>query len=440
MKAHRFINRLEMTQTAQPYGHVLSLSMGHIVASGPSGVLGSLCLIESAAREPREPILAEIIAVAQDSIRLVPLENNQNVEIGARVILSNWGDRVAVGDAFAGRAIDGRGRPIDGLGTVEFERAWPLEGLLGPALASVAPSVLQETGIRAIDGFLGLAKGQRLGVFAASGVGKTSLISMIGKLMDCDHVVYCLVGERAAEVDAIWSGLGVAKARTTLIAATAQESASMRIRAAKTAISLAEYWRGEGRNVLFILDSATRLALALREIGLAAGEPPTMRALTPNVFAALPRFVERCGALRDQPGAITAIMTVLAETDEMDDPVCEMMKSFLDGHILLSRRLAEQNHFPAIDIVRSVSRQTRKLMTAQHRRQLEYAHQHLARSDRARFLVESGVYKAGSNSELDQALAVERALLPILQQEQLHRTSLAQTLAMIAKVQEPSHG
>jgi flagellum-specific ATP synthase len=284
---------------------------------------------------------------------------------------------------------------------------------------------------------LTLGKGQRVGIFAASGVGKTSLMNQIVRQAGADVTILCLVGERGREIEAIWNG-GLnadAKARTTLVAATSDQSAALRVRAAHYALALAEYWREQGKHVLLFLDSATRLAMAMREIGLASGEPPTVRAYTPSVFSIIPKMVERCGALRSG-GAITAIMTVLSENDEVDDPVCEMMKSLLDGHIVLSRKLAELGQFPAIDIARSISRQASGLVPDAQRRNALQILEWLSVHETARTLIDTGLYAKGHNVDMDTAIARHPRILRFLRQGQAEATPLAAIIPFLAKIVE----
>jgi FliI/YscN family ATPase len=291
------------------------------------------------------------------------------------------------------------------------------------------------TGIRAIDGILSLGRGQRVGIFAASGVGKTSLMEQLATQVECDRVVICLVGERGREVEAIWRLLSAREdcERYTLVAATSDESAALRARSVSHALALAEHWRSAGEHVLLVVDSVTRLAMALREIGLAAGAPPTVRAYTPNVFGALPRIVERCGAIASG-GAITAIMTVLSETDDVDDPIVELMKSLLDGHIVLSRSLAEQGHFPAIDVPRSVSRGAQQLVAADQAKAMRQAVAQLAAYEDARVMIESGVYKSGTNAAVDRAIAKRGEMNAFLQQPRNESIPLAETIRRLRAV------
>lgn len=425
---HPFVTRVREADLVIPYGRVTGIASTHARASGPACGPGDLCELDTG--EDSWDVLAQVAAIDAAGLTLMPLENGKAIRLDARVRVRRGGERVGVGDAFAGRAIDAVGRPLDGEGSIRPERFVPSGGMLLPPLARATPSRMFPTGVRAIDGLLTLGIGQRIGVFAASGVGKTSLIEQIAAQAECDHCILCLVGERGREVEGLWHTLsqrdGVPP--VTLVAATSDESPGLRARAVDAALCLAEDWRDRGRDVLLILDSATRYAMALREIGLAAGEPPTVRAYTPGVFAALPRIVERCGARADG-GSITAIMTVLSETDEVDDPIVETMKSLLDGHIVLSRTLAERGHFPAIDIGRSISRLADRFMTADHGGAARAAVAALGAYDEARILIESGMYKNGTSREIDQAIGCRERLLAYLRQGRDEHAALAGTIA-----------
>ncbi|MGK6317906.1 FliI/YscN family ATPase [Sphingomonas sp. DT-204] len=414
MKPHRFLAQLDLAEPAVSYGHITEISANHVKASGPSGHLGQLCEIEASCGEAAG--LAQIVAVGEAGVTLVALDRSDGFRLGARVTAVPAAASLRAGDGFGARAIDALGQPIDGGGPIaDAETAYG--GQIAGPLDRLDPQRRLVTGIRAIDGLLTLGVGQRVGIFAASGVGKTSLIDQLARQVPCDRCVLCLVGERGREVSGLWETLAGTKerARVTMVAATSDQSPVLRVRAVEQALVIAEYWRARGEHVLLLLDSVTRLAMALREIGLAAGSPPTVRAYTPNVFAELPRLVERCGAVRGE-GAITAIMTVLSETDDVDDPIVELMKSLLDGHILLSRTLAEQGHFPAIDILRSISRQAARLVDADQAEAMRDAVALLAAYDESRIMIESGVYRARSNPRVDRAIAAREPLGDFLRQ------------------------
>ncbi len=436
MHDHRFLSHLRSQDLLARTGRVRKILPTLIEADGPSVPLGTLCTIAGVAADGSAAgtLTAEVVRVDRDAIVLVPLEAGQRVQPGAIVTACAYNATVAVGDALLGRVIDPLGRPLEGrplYGAVH--RA--LDGGAPSPMARTSPMRIVETGIRAIDGLLTLGHGQRVGLFAASGVGKTSLVSQLARQVDVDRCVICLVGERGREVEALWTtGLTDAvRARTTVVAATSDETAAMRVRAGSYAVAIAEHWRAQGKHVLLLLDSVTRLAMAMREMGLAAGEPPTVRAYTPSVFAAIPALVERCGALRSG-GAITAIMTVLSETDDIDDPICELMKSLLDGHIILSRDLAGRGQFPAIDVPASVSRQAHGLVNDEARADAIRAVQLLSVYASSKALIEAGIYSAGSNAEIDAALAKRSQLIGFLGQRASERSSYQATLAALAAI------
>lgn len=427
MKAHRYINRLETINFAQFQGNVTRISATSIEADGPITKIGDYCEIDVGAGQDR--VIAEVVSLEPGHIRLMPLHSARSIRMGARVTPARSVEGVAYGDCFGGRAVDALGRAIDGAGSIRPLGFAPRDGNIPKTLDRAASEKRVVTGIRAIDGLFPIGEGQRIGVFAASGVGKTSLVEQLSRQIDCDHIVLCLIGERGREVEKLWNmHLGSEQQqRYTIVAATSDESASMRVRAVDQALAIAEYWRSLGKHVVLFVDSITRLALAQRELGLAAGEPPTVRAFTPNVFTAMPRIVERCGSERSSGGSITAIFTVLSETDDVDDPVVELMKSLLDGHIVLSRRLAEKGHFPAIDVSASVSRMASALFSAGEAAMARDAHRIFAEYEEARPMIESGIYRQGANRQIDQAVVHYPKLIGFLQQRMDEFSSIETT-------------
>jgi flagellum-specific ATP synthase len=432
MSAHPLVRLLERSEIARPYGFVRRIAPGMVEATGPASALGELCDIECEGPEGPGSVLAEVAAMDENRVVLIPLERQDMIGPDARVVARPMRDRVPVGAGFGGRAVDALGRPIDGGGRIMADNHVPISGDVPSPMERTNPSRILPTGLRAIDGLLTLGRGQRIGIFAASGVGKTGLMEQLARQVDCDRCILCLVGERGREVEALWRTLSAREDsdRYTLIAATSDESAALRARAAAYALCLAEYWRSRGEHVLLFVDSVTRLAMALREIGLAAGAPPTVRAYTPNVFSALPRLVERCGAVRSG-GSITAVMTILSETDDVDDPIVELMKSLLDGHIILSRSLAEQSHFPAIDVVRSVSRGADQLVSKQQAGSMRDAVAMLSAYEDARIMIETGVYKAGTNALVDRAISARPELMAFLRQAREENVPFEQSEAAL---------
>ncbi|MCJ2186988.1 FliI/YscN family ATPase [Novosphingobium beihaiensis] len=430
---HPFLNAVRNWHPLEYCGTVTRIASGLVDADGPMACVGDYCEIEG--RNGTRDVLCEVVSVEPGRIRLSPLHPVSGIGLGARVRQNDRHVGIPVGDDFAGRAVNALGEAVDAGPAISADRYAMRDS---GAVAMLDRYVHREqlaTGVKAIDAFIPLATGQRIGIFAASGVGKTSLVEQLSSQIECDHTILCLIGERGREAEGFWSnGLSSeVRSRTTLVAATSDESASLRIRAIEQALCLAEFWRGKGRRVVLFVDSITRLALALREIGLASGEPPTVRGYTPNIFAAMPRIVERCGADRNG-GAITAIFTVLAETDDLDDPIVELMKSLLDGHIMLSRDLAERGVFPAIDISASISRLASAILSPAGQCRAESVRRILADFNEVRPMLDSGLYKAGVNHEIDQAVRLYPQIRDVLRQPMNENWSLPRTADRIDEV------
>jgi flagellum-specific ATP synthase len=437
VKPHRFLAQLQVLDLVGRHGRLKRIMPTWLEADGPNVPLGTLCKIRANDNSSANlaEVIAEVVKVDRNHIALVPFGDTSLLSAGALVEAVSDDARIPVGDAYMGRAIDALGRPIDNQGAIRGTDYAALNAALPEPLERTSPKEALKCGMRAIDGLLTLGVGQRVGIFAASGVGKTSLISQLARQIEADHIVFCLVGERGREVEQLWSSElpEQIRQRTTLVAATSDKPAALRVRAVYQALALAQHWRAQGRHVLFILDSVTRLAMAMRETGLAAGEPPTVRAYTPGVFAAIPRVVEQCGALKSG-GAITALMTVLSETDEVDDPISELMKSLLDGHMILSRTLAERGHFPAIDVSRSISRNMSALMTKPHLAAARTVLSHIANYETSRTLIESGLYSAGASAELDAAIAAKSAIDMFLRQQQDEASVLEHSTERLSRI------
>jgi len=409
MMAAQWVDEIERASLLQRMGVVRRLVGQAIEADGPNAAVGDLCAIR--AERVDAPITAEVIGVHGDRVTLMPYGSTQGLAAGAFVRKLGAAAQAQVGEALLGRVIDCFGRPLDGDPAPACRATRPLAGnRQNPLLRPPIDRVL-ETGVRAIDGLLTLGKGQRVGIFAGSGVGKSTLLGMIAKTVKADINVIALIGERGREVrEFIERQLGEAGlARSVVVVATSDEPALARMRATQLALTVAEYFRDAGADVLLTMDSITRYAMARREIGLAAGEPPTARGYTPSVFAELPALSERCGT-GPAGGSISALLTVLVEGDDFNEPISDALRATLDGHLVLSRQLAHQGRFPAIDVLQSASRLFGELSTPAERELVDEARRVLALLERNRQIVEIGAYQAGSNPTLDRALQIAPTL------------------------------
>lgn len=417
--------RLQRGALVRRIGQVRRMHGLAIEADGPRCRVGDMCAILPAADgfatehelAGSQAVLAEVVAVHAGQVTLMPYGPLQGLAAGATVVALESQSDVAVGPQLLGRVIDAFGRPLDGQPAPATTARRPLRS--GPVNPMHRPRIgrVLETGIRAIDGLLTLGQGQRVGIFSGSGVGKSTLLGMIARHVQADVNVIALIGERGREVrEFIEKQLdGPGLARSVVVVATADQPALARLRAAHAAVAIAESFRDEGRQVVLTMDSVTRFAMARREVGLSAGEPPTARGYTPSVFAELPELCERCGTAASG-GSITALLTVLVEGDDLNEPVSDALRAILDGHIVLSRQIAHQGQYPAIDVLKSASRLLPDLASAAQRDAASRAVQLLALLDRNQQMVELGAYEAGSNPQLDAALKVREPLLAWLRQ------------------------
>jgi len=416
----------------QRVGTVTGVAGLVIESDGPNVGLGELCLVHSSRDD--FSVRAEVVGFREHRVLLMPLGDTAGLHVGCEVVATDRPPLPRVGPEMLGRVLDALGRPFDNLGIL------PVDRLVGRHSAPPHPLRRQRihatftTGVRAIDAFIPFGRGQRLGLFAGSGVGKSTLMGMIARASEADVVVVALIGERGREVrEFIEKDLGtVGMKRAVVVVATSDTPAPLRLRAAFTATALAEAWRDAGKNVLFMMDSVTRFAMAQREIGLAVGEPPTTRGYTPSVFALLPRLLERSGT--GETGAITALYNVLVEGDDMNEPVADAVRGILDGHIVLSRSLAHFNHYPAIDILESVSRLTRDVCTPAEIALAGRAREHLALYRKNEDLVSIGAYQKGANAALDQAVALHEPLRKFLRQAVDEHVPRAQTFTNLQQI------
>lgn len=413
--AQHLVTAVRSADMAQRHGRLVAFNGLVIESVGPDAHLGELC--EILPRDAREPVQAEVVGFRKDRVLLMPYGNVHGISADSRVRATGRRLAIPVGWGLLGRVVDAFSRPLDDGGDIGDMRDYPLyREPINPLDREEIDEVL-ETGVRAIDTLLTLGVGQRVGVFAGSGVGKSTLLGMLAKHVSADVTVLCLVGERGREVgDFLRNSLGEqGLKRSVVVAATADQPALVRTHAVHAAHAIAEFFRDQGKSVLLVVDSMTRFAMAQREIGLAIGEPPTFRGYTPSVFAMLPRVLERCGRLK-QGGAISAIYSVLVEGDDMNEPITDHMRAILDGHIVLTRDLAARGHHPAIDQLQSTSRLMNHLAGDDALRIAREARRLLATFEASRDLVELGAHQRGVNPLLDQAIDCKPALDAVLMQ------------------------
>lgn len=412
-------------------GVVLRVTGMTIESRGPSVGVGQMCEICLA---DGKRVSAEVVGFHNDNRILLPLEGIEGIAPGDGVAARVAPRTIAIDESILGRVIDALGRPIDGLG--------PLRGRDRRALDNASPAPLSRQkitdpltlGVRAIDGILTCGQGQRIGIFAGSGVGKSTLLGEIARVSNADVNVLALVGERGREVrQFLDESLGEeGLSRSVVAVAPADVSPIQRVKVAFTAIAVAEYFRDQGKSVLFMMDSITRFAQAQREIGLAAGEPPATKGYCPSVFSLLPKVTERLGHMAH--GSITGIFTILVEGDEMDDPVADSVRSLLDGHVVLSRKLAEVGHYPAIDILQSVSRLMTAVATPAHQHAAQKLRAIYATYQRAEDLINIGALVPGSNPRIDQAVALIDRVNQFLIQPIGHSCSFEETVERLIEI------
>ncbi len=373
-----------------------------IEASGGRGAIGDICRIYSA--ESNSQILAEVVGFKSDRMLLMPYENMNGLAPGNFVRNTGRRLRLQVGDFLRGRIINAMGKPIDGLEPFPEGESYYVDS---PYINPLTRPPIRERvdfGVRAIDSTLTIGKGQRVGIFAGSGVGKSTLMGMIARNVKTDINVIALVGERGREVlEFVQKDLGEeGMKRSILVVATSDQPAMLRMKCPSVATAIAEYFRDQGLNVLLMMDSLTRFAMAQREIGLAVGEPPVARGYTPSIYAELPKLLERSGNF--EKGSITAVYTVLVEGDDTNEPIADTVRGILDGHIVLSRKLANANHFPAIDVSASISRLMTEIVSDKHRKLSGKLRDILSIYEKNEDLIAIGAYKSGSNPRLDYAI------------------------------------
>ncbi len=398
---------------------------------GPDASINDVCLISS--RDGSINVRAEVIGFCDENLLLMPYEDITGIGVGSMVINLNEPLLVGVGTELLGKALDGLGHPLDG-SPLLAKQFYPVDAPAPEPLERVLISEILPLGVKAVDGLLTLGKGQRIGIFAGSGVGKSTLLGMFARNTKADINVIALIGERGREVrEFIERDLGEeGLRRSVLVIATSDKPALIRKKAAKTATAIAEYFRDQGKDVLLMMDSLTRFSMAQREIGLASGEPPVSRGYPPSVYSEMPKLLERAG--NSAKGSITGLYTVLVDGDDFNEPIADTARGILDGHIILSRSLAHKNHYPAIDILQSISRVMSSIADREHKVAAGQMKMVMATYQEAEDLINIGAYKAGSNKNIDYAIEKIDAVNSFLCQETDEKVSLEDTLAQLEAI------
>ena len=398
----KYFDILEQTNPIRQNGTISQIIGMVVEANGPSASIGDICYIKS---DNGDVHIAEVVGFKKDRTLLMPLKELYGIAPGNQVSTFREPFNIGVGDELMGRVVDGLGNPIDAKPELKLKEKRSVYASPPNPLTRKRITEPLQLGIKAIDSLLTCGKGQRTGIFAGSGVGKSVLLGMMARNTKADVNVIALIGERGREVrDFIENDLGEdGLKRSVVVVATSDQAALSRVKGALVATTMAEYFRDQGKNVLFMMDSVTRYAMAMREIGLATGEPPTTKGYTPSVFAQLPKLMERAGT--SATGTITGLYTVLVEGDDMDEPIADAARSILDGHIVLSRKLASKGHYPAINILSSISRVMNAVISDQHKIVAKEAIEILSTYSEAEDLINIGAYKSGSNPKIDYAIS-----------------------------------
>ena len=402
-----------------------------IESAGPASKLNDLCVITS--KDGTQQVNAEVVGFRENRILLMPFDSVGGIGIGATVENTGNPFQVYVGPELLGEVLDGLGHPMDG-STLVLPDTYPVECPPPDPMKRKLISEVLPLGVKAVDGLLTIGKGQRIGIFAGSGVGKSTLLGMFARNTRADINVIALIGERGREVgEFIQRDLGEeGMQRSVLVVATSDKPALIRNKAAKTATAIAEYFRDQGKDVLLMMDSLTRFSMAQREIGLASGEPPVTRGYPPSVYSEMPKLLERAGT--SDTGSITGLYTVLVDGDDFNEPITDTARSILDGHIMLSRKLANKNHYPAIDVLQSISRVMSQVAKPEHKRLAGKLKNALATYQEAEDIINIGAYKSGSNKSIDYAISKNEAINEFLLQDVNERYTFDEVIELLGKI------
>ncbi|OIJ17835.1 flagellar protein export ATPase FliI [Anaerobacillus alkalidiazotrophicus] len=430
MKAASLISEVTTINSYKHFGKVSRVVGLTIESKGPQVSIGELCYI-IIGKSPKRKVMAEVVGFRDEKVLLMPFTTVHEISPGSLVEATKKPLQVKVGTELIGQVVDGLGQPLDGKQLPKGLTAFPTDN--NPPNPLQRPRIKDplSLGVRAIDSLFTVGKGQRMGIFAGSGVGKSTLMAMIAKNSDADINVIALIGERGREVrDFIERDLGKeGLSRTIVVVATSDQPALMRIKGAMTATAIAEYFRNQGQNVTLMMDSVTRFAMAQREIGLAIGEPPTTKGYTPSVFAYLPKLLERSGT--DEHGTITAFYTVLVDGDDMNEPIADAVRGILDGHLVLDRKLANKGQFPAINPLKSISRVMNDIIGQDHRLAADRLRQLLATYTDAEDLINIGAYKRGTSRDVDEAILSYPKIISFIKQSTEEKVSFNEAVHVL---------
>ncbi|MCM1025697.1 MAG: flagellar protein export ATPase FliI [Roseburia sp.] len=427
-------DKLKEESFCRKLGRVVNVVGLTIESSGPEAKLGDMCMITPEGTENSAPIMAEVVGFKDQKTLLMPYDATDGIGLGCVVENTGYPLRVTVTEQLLGKALDGLGRPLDG--TVPEGSVYPVEAPPPDPLKREIIDTVLPLGVKAVDGLITVGKGQRIGIFAGSGVGKSTLMGMFARNTKADINVIALIGERGREVrEFIERDLGEeGMKRSVVVVSTSDRPALERNKAAKTATAIAEYFRDQGRDVLLMMDSLTRFSMAQREIGLASGEPPVSRGYPPSVYSEMPKLLERAG--RSDKGSITGLYTVLVDGDDFNEPITDTARSILDGHIMLDRKLGHKNHYPAIDILQSISRCMSQIADREHKQMASKLKTVLATYNEAEDLINIGAYKSGSNPSIDYAIAKIDAVNAFLCQDVEEKFDFETSVEMLKQLFE----
>ena len=419
-------------------GKVVNVVGLTIEAMGPDAKLGDVCRILPDSEEPCAPILAEVVGFKDKKTLLMPYDAIDGIGLGCIVENTGCPLTIQASDRLLGKTLNGMGLPIDG--EVIEGAGYPVEATPPDPMSRAIIDEVLSLGVKAVDGLITVGKGQRIGIFAGSGVGKSTLMGMFARNTKADINVIALIGERGREVrEFIERDLGEeGMKRSVVVVATSDRPALERNKAAKTATAIAEYFRDKGKDVLLMMDSLTRFSMAQREIGLASGEPPVTRGYPPSVYSEMPKLLERAG--RASKGSITGLYTVLVDGDDFNEPITDTARSILDGHIVLSRKLGHKNHYPAIDVLASISRCMSQIVTKEHKKAAGKLRNVLATYNEAEDLINIGAYKSGSNPSIDYAISKIDGVNGFLCQDVDEKVSFEESLELLEELFEPEKG